>query len=53
MHDSFRDLVCDGFADDVEVGGDEPANEFGFEGLAVAEGGFCVLVELNRGRRVS
>ena len=39
MHDGLGDLVGDGFAHDVEVGGDEAADEFGFEGFAFGEFG--------------
>lgn len=48
VHDGFRDLICDCFADDIEVGGNESADEFGFEGLTVAEDGFGIFVELGR-----
>jgi len=37
VHDSLGDLIGDGFADNVEVGGDEAADEFGFEGFAISE----------------
>ena len=37
VHDSFGDLVGDGFADDVEVGRDEGADEFCFQSLSLGE----------------
>lgn len=37
VHDGFWDLVGDRLADDVEIGGDEAADEFGFEGFPVGE----------------
>jgi len=33
MHDGFWYLISDGFTDNVEVGGDEPANKLGFQGF--------------------
>ena len=43
VHDGFGDLVGDGLAHDVEVGGDEAADELGFEGFAVGERGGGVV----------
>lgn len=42
VHDRFGDLVSDGFADDVEVGGDEAADEFRFEGFALGKFGVAL-----------
>lgn len=38
VHDGLGDLVGDGLAHDVEVGGDEAADELCLEGLALGEG---------------
>lgn len=46
VHDGFGDLICDGFADDIEVGGNESLDEFGFEGFPVGEGRFGIFVGL-------
>ena len=48
MHDGFGDLVGDGLTHDVEVGGDEAADELRFEGFAVGEVGRCVEVRGGR-----
>jgi hypothetical protein len=53
MHDGLGDLVGDGFAHNVEVGGDEAADEFGFEGFALGEGGFGGLLGLDWEKDVS
>lgn len=45
MHDGLGHLIGDGFADDVEVGGYEAADKFGFEGFAFGELGVLFLVE--------
>ena len=50
VHDGFGDLVGDGFAHDVEVGGYEAADEFRLQGFALCElevalGGFGGLRE--------
>ena len=37
VHDRFRNRVGDGLAHDVEVGGDETADELRFEGFALGE----------------
>ena len=37
VHDSFGDLVSDGFADDVEVRRDEGADEFCFQSFPLGE----------------
>ncbi len=42
VHDSFRHLVSDRFADDVEIGRDEGTDEFGFQGLALVEFGIAL-----------
>ena len=48
MHYGFGDLVGNRFADDVEVGGDEAADEFSFEGFPLGE----FVVALRGGRRL-
>lgn len=40
VHDGLGDLVGDGLADNVEVGGDEGADELCFHGLALGHGRF-------------
>ena len=42
VHDRFGDLVSDGFADDVEVGRDEGADEFGFQSFPLGELGIAL-----------
>ena len=46
VHDGLGDLIGDGLAHDVEVGRDEAADEFGFEGFALCQGGFGGLFGL-------
>ena len=46
MHDGLGDLVGDGFAHNVEVGGDEGADELGFHGFAVREGRFVGFAQV-------
>ena len=48
VHDCFGDLVGDGLAHDVEVRGNEAADEFGLEGFAVGQGGLGGLFGLWR-----
>ena len=47
VHDCLGDLISDGFTHDIEVRGDESADEFSLESFPVTESGFPV-VELNR-----
>lgn len=42
VHDRFWNLVSDGFADDVEVGRDERADEFCFQGFPLGEFGIAL-----------
>ena len=42
MHDRFGDLVSDGFADDVEVGRNQGADEFCFQGFPLCEFGIAL-----------
>lgn len=51
VHDRFGNLISNGFADDVEVGRDEGADEFCFQGLPLGEfgvalGGLRLLVRV-------
>lgn len=47
VHHSLRDLVSDGFADDVEIRRNEAANKLRFKGFTLGELG---IVLLNKGR---
>ena len=42
VHDRFGNLVSDSLADDVEVGRNEGADEFGFQGFSLAEFGIAL-----------
>ena len=52
VHDRFRNLVRNSLTDDVEVGRNEGADEFGFQGFSLAEfgitlGGLDYSLEVN------
>ncbi len=49
MHDCLRHLIGDSLAHDVEVRANEAADEFGFEGFALGEGGLVGAIGLSAG----
>lgn len=49
MHDRLGDLIGNGLPHDVKIRRDEAADQFGFEGFALGEGGFSGLFGLDFG----